>query len=201
MILLLDNNQYRRHDIFLSLYMKKYTVAEQSIDDMDYYTKPFITVYLNPTIEQIQKIKNEDTICIVAKNNLSISTPPWMRVIPLDKNVAKTIMKIYDENANFGKGREVFGILCLEARLFTIGGAYVYLSPNQRKALKIFLYNPNKKFPLYDISSYLDFKTDKEYGFIKMVEDINYKCRRAGRETLIVSKKGEYFISPNGLNY
>ncbi|MBE6674022.1 MAG: hypothetical protein E7596_02825 [Ruminococcaceae bacterium] len=201
MILLLDNNQYRRHDVLLSLFMKKYTVAEQTIDDMDCYTKPFVTVYLNPTIQQIQKIKKEDTICVVAKNNLTIQTPSWMRVIPLDKNVAKSIIRIYEENRTFGNGREVFGILGLEGRLFTIGGAYVHLTPRQMKALKIFLYNPNKKFALYDISSYLDFNTDREYGFIKMVEDINYKCRRAGRETLIMCKNNEYFISPTVLNY
>ena len=201
MILLLDNNQYRSHDVLLSLFMKKYTVAEQSIDDMDYYTKPFLTVYLNPTVQQIHKIKNEDTICVVAKNNLSVQTPPWMHVIPLDKNVAKAIMQIYEENRCFDKGREIFGILGLEGRLFTIGGAYVHLTPRQMKALKIFLYNPNKQFALYDISSYLDFNTDREYGFIKMVEDINYKCRRAGRETLIVCKHGKYFISTSVLEY
>ena len=44
MILILDNYIDRRHGVYLSLYMKKYIVAEQSLRDMDFYTKPFLTL-------------------------------------------------------------------------------------------------------------------------------------------------------------
>ena len=53
MILLLDNNEFRRHDIYMSLYMKKYIVAEHALEYMDYYTKPFMTVYINPTTSEL----------------------------------------------------------------------------------------------------------------------------------------------------
>ena len=201
MILILDNNEYRRHDIMMSLFMKKYIVADQPIEYMDFYTKPFLTVYVNPTTEQLKKIKNEDTVCIVAKNRMTIVPPPWMRVIPLDKNVAKTVMQIYDELCPYGKGRDVIGIIGIEGKKFTIGGAYVNLTPKQMKAVKVLLYNRDKKFQLYDISSYLDFNTDPERGFILMVDDVNSKCRNSGRESLIKWKDNYYFISPDVAYY
>ena len=201
MILIFDNNEYRRHDILMSLFMKKYIVAEQPIEYMDYYTKPFMTVYINPNTEQLKKIKDENTVCIVAKNRMTIVPPPWMRVIPLDKNVAKTVMQLYDELCPYGKGRDVIGIIGIEGNEFTVGGTYINLTPKQMKAIKILLYNRDKKFQLYDISSYLDFNTDPEKGFITMVDDINSKSRNSGRESVIKWKDNYYFISPDVAYY
>ncbi|MBQ8145351.1 MAG: hypothetical protein IJ039_01065 [Clostridia bacterium] len=201
MILLFDNNQYRRHDILLSLFMKKYIVAEQPLDDMDFYTKPFMTVYLNPTEAQMKKIKKEDTLCVVAKNNVIGKTPDWMEIIPLDKNTAKSIMKIYDEKCPFGKGREIFGALAMEGKRFAFGGIYFHLTPKQMKAIKILLYNPHKKFELYDISSYLEFNTDKEIGFSTMIDEINMRCKKVNREKLVLREGSRYYINPNIIFY
>ncbi len=201
MILILGNNQWARHDILLSIFMKKYYVSEQSIDDAEYITKPFLTAYINPTVEQIGKIKNENTICVVAKNNLSIKVPSWIKVIPYDKTTAKKIMEIYDENCPYGKGREIFGILGLEGKKFTMGGAYIHMTPKQLKAIKILLYNPGKQFTSYDICSYFEFTGDAENCFLEMVQEINYHCRRAGREKLIIYSGDKYYISPSVLEY
>ena len=201
MILILGNNQWTRHSVLLSLFMKKYYVAEQTIDDSVCITKPFLTAYINPTISEINKIKNENTICVVAKNDLKIKVPAWIKVIPCDDNIAKRIMEIYDDACPYGKGREVFGILGLEGKKFTIGGAYVHMTPKQLKAIKILLYNPGKKFSSYDISSYFDYIGDAEEGFFQMVQEINYQCKRAGREKLIFYKENKYYISPDVLNY
>ena len=201
MILILGNNQWTRHDILLSIFMKKYYVAEHSIDDADCITKPFLTAYINPTTEQINKIKNENTICVIAKNNLTIKVPKWMTVIPNDKNTAKRIMEIYDEKCPYGKGREIFGILGLEGKKFTMGGAYIHMTPKQLKAIKILLYNCNKQFASYDICIYFDFSGDVEECFLQMVQEINYQCKRAGREKLIFYKDNKYFISPAVLEY
>ena len=200
MILILDNNTYRRHDVLLSLFIKKYIVAEQSIDDMDYYTKPFMTVYLNPTDEQIKRIKNEDTVCVVAKNKVVSKTPNWMEIIPLDDNVVKNIIKIYEEKCPYGKGREIFGVLAMEGKKFAFGGIYFHLTPKQMKAIKLLLYNPNKKFELYDISSYLEFNTDKEIGFEAMISEINLRCKKVNREKLVLREGSKYFINPNVIN-
>ena len=196
MILLLDNNEFRRHDIYLSLYMKKYIVAEHALEYMDYYTKPFMTVYINPTTSELEKIKNEDTLCVVAKNNLKFKVPEWMTVIPLDKNTAKEIMRIYDEKCPYGKGRDIIGIIGIEGRKFALGGTYVYLTPKQMKVVKVLLYNREKTFPLYDISSYIDFRTEPEKGFLMMISDLNMKCRNAGRENIIKHHKGQVCICP-----
>lgn len=199
MILLLGDNEYVRHDILLSIFMKKYYVAEHRVEDADCLTKPFLTVYINPTREQLSKIKEEKTICVVAKNNVHIKPPAWMTVIPLGKNTAKDIMDIYEARCSFGKGVEVFGIVCLENMRFAIGGAEVYMKPRQLMALKILLYNNDKRFSSYDISSYFDFLSDKEVCFANMVREINFQCRRVGREDPIIHKGNEYYINPEVL--
>jgi hypothetical protein len=202
MILLLDNNQYRRHDVFLSLFMKKYIVAEQQLDDMDFYTKPFLTVYLNPTEAQLKKIKKEDTVCVVAKNNVTTILPDWIELIPLDKDVSKNIMEIYDKKCPYGKGREIFGAIAMEGRHFAFGGIYFHLTVKQMKAIKILLYNPHKKFELYDISSYLEFNTaDSEAGFATMIDEINGRCKRVNREKLVLRDGSRYYINPDIIFY
>lgn len=201
MILILDNNKERRHGVYLSLFMKKYIVSEQPIEYMDYYTKPFLTVYIEPTYEEMQKIKKEDTLCIVAKNNIDFPVSSFMIIIPNDKNIARNIIKIYEERCPFNKGREIIGIMGLEGNVFALGGTFIHLTPKQYKIARLLIYNPDKQFPLYDICNYVDFNTDPEKGFEMMVEDLNLKCRKAGREDLIKCKNNKYYISPGVINY
>lgn len=201
MILLLGNNECVRHDILLSLFMKKYYVSEHRIDEGICLTKPFMTVYINPNSTEIQKIKNEKTFCVVAKNNMPIKAPLWMHVIPYGNTTAEHIMELYEKNCPFGKGREIFGILCLEGKKFCIGGAYVHMPPKQLKAIKILLYNSGKQFSSFDICSYFDFVNDPISNFGQMVHEINYQCRRAGREKIIIAKNDKYYINPDVINY
>ncbi|MBQ7225792.1 MAG: hypothetical protein IJX02_04215 [Clostridia bacterium] len=201
MILLLGNNEYRRHDIYLSLLIKKYTVAEHSLEYMDFYTKPFITVYINPTYDEIKKIKNEKTISILVKSNLRIKPAPWLRVIPDDKNVAKEIMKIYEESCPYGKGREIFGIIAIEGKKMTVGGEYLNVVTRQRQLIKLLLYNADKRFALYDIASYIRFDANSEERLAKMVKDLNVACRMMGKEPIITVKNDYYQISQKAITY
>lgn len=201
MILLLGNNEYVRHDIWLSIYMKKYLVTEFSFDEKDFLTKPFMTVYINPTAEQIKEIKNENTLCVVVKNRMPIKAPEWMTVIQYNKDVAKDIMKIYDEKCPYGKGREIFGIMCMEKRKLAVGGAYVHMTKKQLDAIKLLAYNYPKKFSIYHISRYFKFNADAEESFFSMVREINYKCKAAGREKLICNENEEFYMSHDIMNY
>ena len=199
MILLLGNNEFIRHDILMSLYSKKYYVSEHLIEDAVCLTKPFMTVYINPNSEQLAKIQNENTVCVVAKNSMPFATPAWMTVIPYGKDTAKDIMKIYEERCNYGKGREVFGIICMEGKKFAIGGAYVYMTPKQLKAIKILIYNCDEKFSSYDLSSYFEYVGDSVVRFKQMVYEINNQCKRVGREAPISYQNDKYFINPEVL--
>ena len=201
MILILDNNKERRHGIYLSLFIKKYIVSEQALEYMDFYTKPYLTVYLDPTYDDIKKIKKEDTLCVIVKNNVNFPVHDWMVIIPNDKNIAKNIIKIYEERCPYNKGREIIGIMGLEGNLFALGGTFIHLTPKQFKIARLLIYNSEKRFPLYDICHYVDFNTDPEKGFIMMVEDLNLKCRKAGREDLIKCADDKYFISPGVVYY
>lgn len=195
MFLILDNNEYRRHSVLLSLYLKKCIAMGQTIKDADFYTKPNVTVYLNPTYDEIKKIKNEDTITIVAKDNLAVKLPPFIKHLPLDNSLGNNIYKIYMEQCPYGKGRELFGVLGLEDKKFAFGGKYISMTPQQLNVIKLFLYNPDKEFELYDASCYFDFNTDREVGFMSIVRSINYKCKNEGREKLIIQEGGRYRIN------
>ena len=201
MILLLGNNENFRHNVLLSLFMKKYCVAEHSIEECEYLTKPFLTVYINPTIEQIHKIKHENTITVVAKNDLRCSVPEWIRVIPYGQDTVNSIINIYEENCTFAKEIESFGIISLEDNKIAIGGAYIRMTTKQLNAVKILLYNKDKLFSSYDISSYFGNTSDAIVSFELMVQEINFQCKRAGREKLICYENDKYFISPEMLDY
>ena len=137
----------------------------------------------------------------MVKNNVGNIAPHWMTVIPYEKNIVRDIIRIYKEKCPYGKGREVFGIMCMDKRKFAIGGAYVHMTSKQLNAIKILTYNYPKKFSLYHISSYFKFNADREDCFVRMVQEINYQCKRAGREKLIYCNKEVYYISPNIMNY
>ena len=199
MILILDNDKVRRHDVWLSLYMKKYIVAEQSIDDASLYTKPNMTVYIDPSDEQIEMIRNEDTITVIATNKLEDTIPDWIKVVPLNNKIALNIIEIFEECCQYGKGRELFGVLGLEGKQFAYGGKYINMTPRQINIIKLFLYNSSKTFARYDASSYFDFDCDKEDGFISAIEKLNNKCKVEGRERLILSEKGIYWINKDTL--
>lgn len=201
MILLLDNNEYRRRSIYATLYSKKYIVTAQPLTEAEYLTKPFLTVYINPTQSQIERIRKENTICVVAKNGFQGTAPSWMRVIPLDNSLTRRIIGLYEELCPYNKGREIFGILCIEGNKFALGGAYLQLSYRQKRLVRFLAYNKEKEFQLFDISSYFDFYTDKDEGFIKMVSEINKRCKRIFKEPLIHCHNETYSISPSVINY
>ena len=201
MILILDNNEYRRHDIYIRLYSKKYIVAEQSISEEKYFTKPFMTVYVNPTYTQMKSIKKENTVCVVAKNEVPKDLPSWITVIPLDNSVAKSIIDLYERVCPYNKGREVFGIVCMEGNSFTVGGAYIKLSPRQRNLVRMLIYNSDKKFHPYELCEYFDLKKDKEVALDNTVLVINRKCAKIFREPLISREPNAYYISPSIIKY
>ena len=75
------------------------------------------------------------------------------------------------------------------------------LTPKQLNVIKLFMYNPNKKFELYDASSYFDFNADREEGFMRLVHVLNSKSIKLGKEILIKCENNKYFISPELITY
>ena len=201
MILIVDNNEYRRHDIWLSIFMKKYIVSEQSFYDAECCTKPILTAYINPSLSEIEKIKQEDTICVVAKNNLKLKPPAWMHVVPLDRDTPKRIMEIYDANFDHLKGREVIGIIGIEGDKFTLGGTYINFNKHQLLILKMLIFNPKKTFELWDLLGYSNLQGNREANLMETVTRINRRCRVAHREELVIAKNEKYRINPNVLKY
>lgn len=202
MILILDNNEYRRHTVYLSLYRRKCLVSEQSIDDMDYYTKPNMTVYLNPTQSQVSRIRKEDTICVIATNKKDIKLENWMIRIPLDNSVAVSIYNIFNEKCKYGNELEIFGIVCMREKEFALGGVLIKLTKRERQIVRLFLYNAGKKFNSYDACNYFDFAGEAEKCFIDAIYEINLKCvKGAHRIPLFLHNAGVYYVNPEVLDY
>ena len=97
MLLIIDDNDFRRHDLCWSFDYKGVIFSSQTYEYVDFYTKPFMTLYVNPSYSQLAKIKNENTITIVAKNNLRGKLPPWMIHMPIDKDLVNNVVRLLEE--------------------------------------------------------------------------------------------------------
>lgn len=195
MMLILDNNEYRRHDLCLDLEDRGIIVAERTIKEANDYVKPAITVYINPSTEEINKIRNDNTLTIIVKRNTALKLPCWMKILPFDKSLRDNLAEI--AYAKFGKkeDRRFYGVVLFHNRTFVIGGAKIFLSKREREIARFFLINGGKKFYSFDVCDYIYFRVNPEENFEKSVRKINAKCRRLNREPLILLKGCKYSLN------
>ena len=203
MILIIDDSEFRRDSLVVRLRTKGYLTCGISYEYADSYTKPFMTVYVNPPHNQIGKLKNEDTISVVFSDRKLIETPSWLRVYPYLNNIENEIERIYSENFKYMKkdNIDVIGYVCRKNDEFAIGGKELYLSDMQANVLSIFIYNPDKKFKLYEASSYMHFSGNPEERFLRIVYEINKKSKDENRGKIILFENDNYFLNPDIKNY
>ena len=78
MILVVDNNEERRKNIITWLKVKGYMASGTNFSELPYYTLPFMTVYISPTLTETNKIKyNSDTISVFVSERPSVKIPTW----------------------------------------------------------------------------------------------------------------------------
>ena len=197
MILLVDNNEERRKDIQVKLRIKGYTVSVSSYDELLIRTKPFFTVYINPTKNELGKIYNGDTKTIIFSNREHLNLPKWSINIDSIDDIANTTARLYNELSPFQKQDivDIVGYACMKGR-FALGGREIRFSKRENEIIRFFMNQPNKKFSSYDASSYIRILTNPEENYRKSISSINTKAKKVKREPIIIYKDDKYFFNP-----
>ena len=203
MILIIDNNEERRKDIAIWLRMKGYIVSTISFEYMDYYTKPNVTVYINPSNKIVPLLKNTDTISVIFSERKSISFPDWSINIFSLKNIASEIIKIYEAKCPYEKKNEidVLGYACMKNAEFALGGKIIKLSKREKQLVSLFMFNHSKKFNIYDLVNYFDLRSNPESNILNSIYKLNKKMLEANREKLIIVDKDVCYFNHEISNY
>ena len=203
MILLVDNSEYRRDSLVVRLRIKGYIVAGIDYAYMDSYTKPFMTVYINPPRNEAVRLKNEETISVIFTDREATKLPPWSINILSLNNVESEIVSIYNEKCNYMlKDKiDIIGYLCRKNDRFAVGGREISLSNMQSTVLSLFIYNPSKRFKLYEASKYFHFSANSEERFVRIVYEINKKAKAVNRDRIIIREGDLFYLNPDIKNY
>ncbi|MBQ8545899.1 MAG: hypothetical protein IJ437_03035 [Clostridia bacterium] len=203
MILIVDNNEERRRNVTIWLRVKGYLVSCIGYDDLKYSTKPFMTVYVNPARDYIDKIKNKDTISVIFSERNSINLPEWSINISSLKSISKDIMELYEESCSFQRTDKVdiIGYACMKDGQFALGGKVIRLSPREREIISLFMFNYPKKFELYDAINYFRITDNQEEKFLNAIYLLNKKAQANDREKIIINENNTFYFNPKIGNY
>lgn len=208
MILVVDSNSYRREK--LSRYFRYDGLPSMCIgyEDFEMYTKPLVTLLVDPSRDFLLKIKSSLNTHIIVVNktqrNNDVRTD-LRRIYKADGMVSSDEIK--EEIKNYYgydlKTDKINHVMLLDSEkdvIYTL--ERLYLKEREYKVLKFFLYNVGKVFPIYEIFEYLHFNGRiKEDTFVSYVKCINRKCKREYRERLIYKRTlGYEMVTVTGIS-
>lgn len=199
MLLVFDDNEYRRKNLLVKFRLKNMIVSFQAYAYYPFFTKPLITVLINPSFDILSTLCNNNTVTIVAKNDLKAKLPDWIIHIPLDDNIDKEIEKIYIEQLTKDSQGEldIFGNVVFKGKNVGVSGKRITCTDTQMNILKFFYFNCKKGFTDTEASSYFRFRENPEQNLVHAIYTINSKCKQVGREALIVKKDGRFYANPS----
>ena len=204
MILIVDENEDRRENLQIKLRVKGYLTNVTSYEDLWFHTKPFMTVYINPKMSDMQLIKNsEDTISVFFCDRKSVKLPLWSINVNSLKNLYDDIIRIYKENSTYQiKDKiDMVGYACLKNKKFAVGGKDINLSKREYLLVTFFMNHPKKKFRLGDASNYVWIHENKETNFALSIARINRKLKQQLRSKIIICKDDWCYLNPEIVNY
>lgn len=204
MILVVDNNDERRKNTVTWLRVKGYMSNGIKYEVLSLYTKPYMTVYINPTVKEAQAISySDDTVSLLICDRPSVKAPPFVKRIDTLITPHLSIMKAFDECFNhFGTDQlEIVGYACMKNGEFALGGELISLSRLEYLIVCLFMVNKNKKFKIYDCSAYFNFKNNHEQNFRKAIYRINSKCKKVYRKPLFIANDIYACMNPEIANW
>ncbi len=199
MILVVDNNEERRKDTITWLRVNGIMSSGTNFSELPYYTKPFMTVYVNPTSSEASRTQNsEQTLSVFICDRPSVKLPSWSINITTLKTPFLSIMNVFEEKFDHFKYNqiEIVGYACLKNDDFALGGEIIELTKQEFLIVCFFMINKNKKFKLYDAAGYFNFKNNPEENFRRAVYRINAKCKQRNRVQLIIANAYEAYFNP-----
>lgn len=199
MLLVFDDNEYRRKNLLVKFRLKNMIASCQSYAYYSFFAKPIITVLINPSFDILSTLCNSNNVTIVAKNDLKAKLPDWIIHIPLDDKIDKEIEKIYIEQLTKDSQGEldIFGKVVFKGNNVGVFGKRIVLTDTQINILRFFYFNYSKRFTDTEASSYFRFLENPEQNLVHAIYTINSKCKQVGREALIVKEDGRFFANPS----
>ena len=203
MILIVDNSEERRKNLVIRLRVKGFLACGIDYNDKDFYTKPFMTVYINPPRPKIDNLKNDDTISVIFTDRDKMELPTWTINIRSIKALENDIVALYNEKCPFQRNDniDVIGYACLQNDKFALGGRLFKLSKMQIQMARFFLYQPRKRFKLYEACQYIHFRNNPEENLERLINNINKMLKAENRESLIINEGLEYYLNPDIASY
>ncbi len=204
MILIVDNNKERSKDLVVKLRIKGYIVASTQYDELWYHTKPFMTVYINPSRDEASKLINDtSTISVIFCDRHSVKLPLWSINFTSLESIIKNIENVYDEKCIYQiyDKVDVVGYACFKNGRFALGGERIRLSPKEKRIVSFFMYQADKKFKLYDASGYIRYLNNPENNLIAAIGRINRKAKAKERVPIIKYKEDYCYFNPEIASY
>ena len=202
MILILDDNVFRRKELKEKLTKKGYLVSCSPMSEYKCKVYPYLTIIVNPKRGVAQKLMYSlKTKYIVAKDNFD-ERLNLLATVPHSYNLADNLLLELEKLGLNEKGKMYrLGMACYRDDQFSIGGKSLDLHPMEKRLFKFFLLNPNKTFLDVDLCDYFPFRTDFELNLKNAIWKLNTKCNKLGRPRLIANREFSYYLNPDIYKY
>ena len=205
MVLIVDSNEYRRNKT--SRYLRYDLIPSMSIgyEDFMYYTKPLITVLIDPSNEFVSNLKlNKETLYIaIYKNDRSRDNNKSLYTLVNTNGTVSTkeVTEIVYRHFGFDMKNDMIDHIAIfdDINQIAHNGKRVKLCKREYRVLKFFFYSQNKTFTLHEIENYLGFDGKiKDETLISYIMKINTKCKLVNRCKLIHKHKSGYEMAIYG---
>ncbi len=204
MILIFDDNEYRRQELCKKMYMADLFVRGESYEHCEYLAKPLVTVLISPDVEQIKYFSSvlmrQNTIPVLVIKR-SIPEARLFRNVIIDENgeiTPKQIIDIIKKETEYNLFHDMINYILVdeEEKDIYFGGKKLFLTDGEYKIVKFFAYNREKMFIIDEILDYLHLrKRVSENTFYVYISNINSKCYDQHREDIIIRTTYGYGIS------
>ncbi|MBQ9744968.1 MAG: hypothetical protein IJW19_07580 [Clostridia bacterium] len=199
MVLIVDSNEYRR--VKLARRCRTNDIPAMSIgyDDFNYYTKPLVTVLIDPSKAFMQQLnKTEKTLFVVVvkrEDQISLYQDICTVCNSIGEITPEQIREVILNNYGYTLNEDSFNCIYInyDNKLCRVRNKKLFITKTELKIIRFFLYNYERIFRYDEIFEYLHY-TDriKIKTFDGYTQAINRKSDKAHREHLIFKRKTGY---------
>ena len=205
MILIIDNNDFRREKICKKLYMESIPAIGCAREEEKGYSKPLITIIVDPKQSEYNRIYNNSDSNFYLCSKKPLPNLPSNRVI-VDRECfvyPDKIREILQNDFNINLKEDHIGPVSLytETHDLYVGGAYMHLGLNQFALISFLVYNYGRRFSVEEIYDYLHLKKSvKMNSFRVYVSMVNGKGKKNNRGRLIEEYNEFYYLTDHIVN-
>ena len=201
MILIIDDNDFRREKICKKLYMDSIPAIGCRRDGEKGYNKPIITIIVDPKTSEYNRIYNNSDSNYYLCSKKPIPNLPDNKIIVNKEGFVSpnAVREILYRDFQITLKDDNIGHVTLSAATHDlyVGGEYMHLSAKQFYLISFLVYNYGRQFYIDEIFDYLHFKRISQNSFRMYVSTINGKGKDVNRGKIIEKYEDYYSLSEN----